>query len=334
MDSPHRLLDLFMKRGNIPVPLQDIVAGFIGDYMKIVKERGADLERALVVLQTFISLVEEGIEEAFVFQPFHQRIDKPFDYYHFGMDLFRPLILFEESYVLGLDVVQEIVSLLEKGENVVLLANHQTEPDPQALSLLLEKSHPEFAKEMVFVAGHRVTTDPLAIPFSKGRNLLCIFSKKRMENPPEEKEKKMLHNQKAMQKLAELLSKGGVAVYVAPSGGRDRVGKSGKVEVAPFDPQSVEMFRLIAKKSGTKTHFYPLALWTYAMLPPPASVDNAFGEARTTSSTPIRAAFGKRLDFDQEGFFDAKGKEGARVGRAEYAWNKVREVYAEIEIVS
>jgi glycerol-3-phosphate O-acyltransferase len=28
------------------------------------------------------------------------------------------------------------------------------------------------------VAGDRVTTDLLAMPFSMGRNLLCIFSKK------------------------------------------------------------------------------------------------------------------------------------------------------------
>ena len=36
---------------------------------------------------------------------------------------------------------------------------------------------------MIMVAGDRVTTDVVAVPFSKGRNLLCIFSKKHIENP-------------------------------------------------------------------------------------------------------------------------------------------------------
>ena len=323
-----------MKKDNIPDPLQEILVGFIDDYLAIVKERGGDLEKALVILSTFVTLVEEEIKNPFIFQPYHQSINSPFDYYSFGIDLLRPLVRFEDSYVQGLSVVDEIIGLLKRGENVVFLSNHQTEPDPQAISLLLERSHPEFAKEMVFVAGHRVTTDPLAIPFSKGRNLICIYSKKRIEHPPEDKEKKLMHNQKAMQKLGELLSAGGIAVYVAPSGGRDRLGSQGRPEVAPFDPQSIEMFRLIAKRSGSKTHFYPLALWTYSLLPPPASVDNAFGETRNPSCTPIRLAFGKRIDFDQEGVFDGMDKEAARIARADYALKKVKELYSGIEEVS
>jgi hypothetical protein len=50
------------------------------------------------------------------------------------------------------------------------------------------------ASKVVFVAGHRVTTDPLAIPFSMGCNLLCIFSKKYMEEPPELKAAKQQQN--------------------------------------------------------------------------------------------------------------------------------------------
>jgi len=38
--------------------------------------------------------------------------------------------------------------------------------------------------------------------------------------------------------------------------------------VSPFDPKSVEMFRVIAEKAtekgGRKTHFYPLSMLTYA----------------------------------------------------------------------
>ena len=48
------------------------------------------------------------------------------------------------------------------------------------------------------VAGDRVTTDVVAVPFSKARNLLCIYSKRHIDNPPEEKPKKMRHNAKTM----------------------------------------------------------------------------------------------------------------------------------------
>ena len=51
---------------------------------------------------------------------------------------------------------------------------------------------------MIMVAGDRVTTDVVAVPFSKARNLLCIYSKRHIDNPPEEKPKKMRHNAKTM----------------------------------------------------------------------------------------------------------------------------------------
>jgi len=57
----------------------------------------------------------------------------------------------------------------------VMLANHQSEADPQIYSVLMYPLHPGFAESTIFVAGDRVTTDLFAQPFSMGRNLLCIF---------------------------------------------------------------------------------------------------------------------------------------------------------------
>src|SRR5690606_4917236 len=128
--------------------------------------------------------------------------------------------------------------------NVVLLANHQTETDPQIISILLEKSHARIAEQIIYVAGERVITDPLAIPFSMGCNLLCIYSKRYINSPPELKNEKQLHNKSTMELMSRLLKEGGKIIYVAPSGGRDRRSSSGKVEVASFDPQSIEMFSL------------------------------------------------------------------------------------------
>ena len=44
-----------------------------------------------------------------------------------------------------------------------------------------------------------MTTDLLAMPFSMGRNLLCIFSKKHVDNPPELKSTKQRRDLAARQ---------------------------------------------------------------------------------------------------------------------------------------
>jgi glycerol-3-phosphate O-acyltransferase len=42
--------------------------------------------------------------------------------------------------------------------------------------------HTGLGERVVYVAGDRVTGDIMSKPFSMGRNLLCIFSKKHMVN--------------------------------------------------------------------------------------------------------------------------------------------------------
>ena len=100
--------------------------------------------------------------------------------------------------------------------------NRQTEADPSAFTALMDDVAPGFAASMVSVAGDRVTTDPVAVPFSKGRNLLCIYSKRHMNNPPELASKKKMHNVRTIGALQKLLQTGGRCIWVAPSGGRDR----------------------------------------------------------------------------------------------------------------
>jgi len=181
---------------------------------------------------------------------------------------------------------------------------------------------------MIFVAGERVTTDPLPVPFSMGRNLLCIYSKRYIDNPPEEKARKTSHNRKTMERMSELLSEGGQCIYVAPSGGRDRRNASGIVEVARFDPQSVEMFYLMAERAPRPTHFYPMALATYDFLPPPETVQRELGEARQARRVGLHLAVGAEIDmasFPGSGLAD---KHERREARALFIWQQVAADYA------
>lgn len=318
------------ERGTITDEIYLTLAEFYHSYKDALEKQRHSIQEHTPILLRFLEMVEEQLSAPYSFGLFHEAIREPYDYYQFGLDFLRPLVIFSKSKLIGEEYLQEIIARLDEGENVILLANHQTEPDPQAISLLLERQYPEFAEQMIFVAGHRVTTDPLCIPFSMGRNLLCIYSKKHVEHDQDTKQEKLRHNQRTMQMMGQLLSEGGKVIYVAPSGGRDRLNSEGVVEVAPFDPQSVEMFRLIANASGKTTHFYPLSLATYSLLPPPVSVNKELGEERYTEATPIHMAFGAECDmriFEDEQNLTKKEK---REKRAYSIWQTVEQNYHQL----
>lgn len=277
------------------------------------------------LLGMFLTAVQRQIASPYKFKPFHKRVTAPFDYYTFGVDFFRPLVDKAGSTLHGHEHLTRLSGQLAAGDNVIFLANHQTEGDPPMISLMLEDDYPAIAADMIFVAGERVTTDPLTVPFSIGRNLLCIYSKRHIDHPPELKAAKTHHNRRTMEQMAELLSEGGHCIYVAPSGGRDRRGESGQVEVAAFDPQNVEMFHLMAQRAGRPTHFYPMAMDTYDVLPPPDTIEVQLGETRRIQHRPVHLAVGAELDLDA---FTTDDRREGRVLRADAAWRAVLAEYA------
>lgn len=216
------------------------------------------------------------------------------DFYAAGCDFFRPSMDLTNSLVLGKSNLDKAREQLANGENVVFLANHQSEADPQVVSCLFEtcgKDMGDMAAHITYVAGHKVTTDALAVPFSMGRNLLCIHSKKHIDADPETKPAKSKQNMAAMNSMLAGLKDGGMAIWVAPSGGRDRRNvESGKIPIAPFDQKTVDMFRLMGNKSKKPTHFYPMAMVSYDLCPPPDFVEAGVGEQRNVRFTPIGIA--------------------------------------------
>ena len=154
------------------------------------------------------------------------------------------------------------LSMDEAGRASTFLLGHWPFPSEIMERCLLDEKFEMFGRDTIFVAGDRVQTDAIAVPFSMGRDLLCIYSKKHTENPPELKGEKSKHNRLVMKTMAKLFKEGGKCIWVAPSGGRDRKDSSGEYEVANFDAKSVEMFRLMSEKAGRKSHFYPLSMVT------------------------------------------------------------------------
>jgi len=219
------------------------------------------------------------------------------DFYEFGCNFFRNSVNLEKSIVLGEDNIRKAFEQVKKGENIVFFANHQSEADPQVVSIMLEKIGMEKeAADLIYVAGHKVTTDPLAIPFSMGRNILCIHSKRHIQADPETKPEKTAHNLATMAAMTARMKEGSAAIWVAPSGGRDRRDlETNFVPVTEFDQKTVDMFRLLSRKSKVKTHFYSMATVSYDLCPPPDSIEAGVGELRNVRYVPVGIAVGEEI---------------------------------------
>jgi glycerol-3-phosphate O-acyltransferase len=307
-----------------PPRLLPLVERLLEEYQAVGNRHGfsdADLSCRLTALLTE---ADRLIDHPHTFSPLHEAIRTPVDYMELGLSFFEPLVDWSQSHRQG--NWEEIEQRRRAGENTILLANHQTEGDPQLMHLLLRQDLETLAQAMRFMAGERVQKDPIAHPFSLGRHLVCVYSRRHIDHPPERKADKLTHNATAMRQLKELLAQGGVVLYLAPSGGRDRTNAFGEVELAPFDPDAVEMMRLMAGGCPRPTLCYPLALSTFDVLPPPAGVHLPLGEVRHTRGGPIGMSLGSPICWDQL----PAGKE-MRGARAQAIQQQTLELYRALQ---
>ncbi|MBS0622316.1 MAG: 1-acyl-sn-glycerol-3-phosphate acyltransferase [Verrucomicrobia bacterium] len=316
-------------QGLLPPKYRKLIEQFYTSYLHAKGYLPGQEDRQTAHLfDLYLRFIEEQCAHPYPFEPVHLKIRTPVDYYQFGLDVMEGIIDRAHSCVLGLKQVDRIEQLLLQGENVVILTNHQAESDPQLVNLLLEKTHPTFAAESFWVAGERVLIDPMAAPFSMGRNLLCVYSKKYIDHPPERRSEKQAHNANTMRQMHKLFSKGGVAVFVAPSGGRDRPNQEGNVLPAPFDASAVEMFRLMASRSPKPVHIFPLALASYNLLPPPSGMPDEGCEPRYTKGGPVHLHFGAEIDMNSLGEAEGGDKRERRQLLAAHAYQLVCQLYS------
>lgn len=296
------------------------------------KDAEAFTERAFF---TLAELMRRHVATPIEFEPFHRRLAAPYDYYAFGVDFAAALVDVARSRVVGVEHVRRAQSLLAAGHNVVFLSNHQSEADPYAIDALftsVAQCPRKFARELVFMAGDRVREDLVVVPFSAGRNLLTVYSKKHLDDVPALRAEKVTHNRRTISVAQRMFAGGGVGVWFAPSGGRDRrSGETGRVEVAQFDAGAIEMMRFTAAKSGKPTHFFPMSLVTYDMLPPPSSVGGAaMGEERVVNHIPLFMSVGEEIEWRDAVPESITDKREKRDMICRYVQKIVEEGYAQI----
>ncbi|MFS7888446.1 putative glycerol-3-phosphate 1-O-acyltransferase [Helianthus anomalus] len=203
-----------METGTLPKPVAQLMEELYLNYRNAVFQSGNPHAEEIVLSNMSIALdrILLDVKEPFEFSPYHEAIREPFNYYMFVQNYIRPLINFRESYVGNVSLFHEMEKQIKKGENVILISNHQTEADPVIISLLLETTSPHISETAIYVAGDRVVTDPLCKPFSMGRYILffsgicyvCI-QKKHMNDVPELAEMKRRANTRSLKEMALLL---------------------------------------------------------------------------------------------------------------------------------
>ncbi|KAL2619871.1 hypothetical protein R1flu_000076 [Riccia fluitans] len=300
------------------------------NYRDAVIKSGVEnaLDIAVKVMATVLDRVILQFEEPFTFPSYHKRMVEPYDYYTFGQNYIRPLIDFRNSFLGNTAIFDQIESQLKQGHNVFLFANHQTEADPAVMALLLESSHPYLAENLTYIAGDRVVLDPFCKPFSMGRNLLCVYSKKHINDVPELAEMKRRANTRTLREMTALLKKGGQLIWIAPSGGRDRPDpETDEWRPAEFDASSVENMRRLLSHMPVSGHMYPLALLCHDIMPPPRQVEKELGERRIIGYHGVGMVVAPELNFD-ELTAGTTSKEEARDKFSQCVWEIVNEQYS------
>lgn len=254
-------------------------------------------------------------KQPYTFESAHKLLTEPYNYFEFGQEYTRLLVDYDRSYLRNIEKWDDIAQAIQRGENVILLGNHQSESDAAFIPLLLEVYNKKLGEQCIYVAGDRVVSDPMVQPFSMGRNLFCVHSKKHMDDDPRmSRKEKQKMNRKTLLEMSKAFKVGGNLVWMAPAGGRDRRNAAGEWAPADFDIDAVELMRSLGVRCGKPTHIYPFAMATNAIMPPPETrAAGELGEKRITNFTGVALSLGAPYSPDGEGWLP----EGMELGSEE-----------------
>ena len=327
------LVRTFAMIGVVSMKTSHTFDGLYNNYFNAVvnKSDGVDDKFVVNVMKQILCRVFKEFVDPYTFPSHHERMLAPYNYYEFGQRYVRCMVDFANSYIGHRERFADVSARLKRGENVILLANHQSEADPGVFALLLEKEFPALAENVIYVAGDRVIDDPLAKPFSMGRNLLCVHSKKYLDEDPATKPAKMKQNRTTLVKMQRLLNAGGNLLWIAPSGGRDRPDDAGYWKPAAFDVTTVELMKKLALNAKSKTALFPFAMWSWKIMPPPPKVQVELGEERIINFSGVGIALAEELDVDAiVEAAGAEGKEAEAKAVTEATWNAMNAEYEKL----
>ncbi|MFZ4772801.1 MAG: 1-acyl-sn-glycerol-3-phosphate acyltransferase [Chlamydiia bacterium] len=309
---------------NLDETLKNHFSEFFECYLHLALERKISMPEALSTMEQLFEEIQNQITAPFCFPSVHSPSEADSFFYDLGLRIAEPLIHTNPT-IQNPHILKEVEATLARGENVIFAANHQTELEPQILSLVCDPIAKDLFRNTFFVAGERVTTDPMAAPLSRGRHLFCIYAKRYIAEDKQVEIDRRMHNLKTIKQMKELLNQGGACIYVALGGGRDRPDAENKIQLTPFDPSSVGLFTLLSHTAKKPTHIYPLVVSTFNVLPPPVAVQKELGERRWTQGGDVKVAFGEKFAF--EPFLSIENKETMNLAITEALFQKLKDLY-------
>ncbi|CRG97572.1 glycerol-3-phosphate 1-O-acyltransferase, putative [Plasmodium gallinaceum] len=286
-------LELLKKENSDNIDNINTFEGFLEKYKEEIKKYKSCSPQ--VFLEIFLKYIEVFKKYRYYSFPNVHKYDESL--YEWSLKFWSQLIDEKNSKFMGIENIKKIEKWKEEGHNTIIFGNHHIEADANIIKYFFDiHGSQNISRNMIFIGGHKIRVDPLSRPFSVAANLLCIYSKKYIENPPHLKEEKILFNHKSLNALKNLLNEGKQIIWLAPSGGRDRKSSDGNIKISPFDPKIIQTFNIFAKRSKVKTHFVGLALYTYNICPPPNTIDiDEIEKTRSCSYTSVSLNLGEDL---------------------------------------
>ncbi|KJP88192.1 hypothetical protein AK88_02139 [Plasmodium fragile] len=278
-------------------------SGFLKNYFDEMKRHKPCSPQ--IFLEIFLKYIDSFKKYRYYTFPNVHRYDESL--HEWSLQFWSQLIDHENSKFKGTQHIDQMEKWIEQGHNIIIFSNHHIEADANIIKYFFHiHNASNISRNIIFIGGHKIRADPLSRPFSVSANLLCIYSKKYIENLPQLREEKIMFNHKSLNALKNLLQEGRNIIWLAPSGGRDRRDSHGNIKISTFDPKIIQTFYIFAKRAKIKTHFIGLALNTYNICPPSNSVDvDEIEKQRSCAYSPVGINLGEDI-FDVYPSMDEK----------------------------
>ena len=113
---------------------------------------------------------------------------------------------------------------------------------------------------------------------------------------------------------------------------RDRPDDEGRWLPADFDQVTVELMLRLGQKAKSKTNFYPFAMWSWKIMPPPPKVVVELGEERIINHSGVGISLAEPLDIPEITKDVDEGDKGA-AGKAvtEKTWDEMNKEYLKLD---
>merc|ERR1712113_1296827 len=110
-------LQAAQEKYDIPENYLTLMQSFFSSYMTEIYMAGRDMDLYEERLTLLMKKVLETVKTPYEFEPFHQAIREPFDYYDLGCNFAEGMVNSKFSQIVGLEQIGKMKEQLHNGDN-------------------------------------------------------------------------------------------------------------------------------------------------------------------------------------------------------------------------